>query len=111
MFVYSLDIKLQAKTFLEYKMNVAKSLYLGGKIIYANDESLNYYSYKELGLRCPVCGEPVHLRKGNYRKPYFAHFKGTDPKQVEECNLRASAYGNSTQGTKSNFIEDKRQKI
>lgn len=92
-------------------MNVAKSLYLGGKIIYANDKRLNYYSYKELGLLCPVCGEPVHFRKGECRKPYFAHFKGTDPKQVEECNLRASAYGNSTQGTKSNFIEDKGQRI
>jgi hypothetical protein len=51
------------------------------------------------------------LRKGNYRKPYFAHFKGTDPSQVEKCNLRASAYGNSTKGTESKFIEDKGQRL
>ena len=60
-------------------------MYLGGKEIYAEDQDLTYHSYKDLGLRCSVCGEPVHLKKGFNREPHFAHFPSTDSKQVEYC--------------------------
>lgn len=91
-------------------MNIAKSLYLGGKIIHANDNRLNYYSYKDLGLRCLSCGEPVHLRRGDKRQTHFAHFKGIDAKQIEECELRVSAYSNVTQNNLE-FSQARGQKI
>ncbi len=58
-------------------MECARAIALYGKIIYP--EECNYSSYKKLGLRCPSCGEPVHLKQGRKRKPHFAHFSGTDP--------------------------------
>ena len=88
-------------------MDIAKAMYLGGKIIYARDKSLDYNSYRELGLRCYVCGEPVHFRKGEERKPHFAHFPGVDPKQVEVCRLRVASYGTDT----GNGGEDKGQRL
>ncbi|MFB2919322.1 MULTISPECIES: competence protein CoiA family protein [Aerosakkonema] len=73
-------------------MEFARSIYLGGEVIYANDKRLNNNSYKEWGLYCPECGEEVHLRHGLIRESYFAHFKQiTDT----ECNLRVSIDGNS----------------
>lgn len=71
-------------------MDIARSLYNGGSIIQADDNSLNYHSYIELGLRCPICGEEVHLKKGKYRKPHFAHFHKLN--NSEECSLRSKAY-------------------
>jgi len=67
---------------------------LGGKKI--NADECDYFSYTKLKLRCPFCREPVHLKKGDYKKSHFAHFPGTDPKQVEECELRASDSNNYT---------------
>ncbi|MFB2982503.1 competence protein CoiA family protein [Microseira sp. BLCC-F43] len=73
-------------------MEFARSIYLGGKVIYANDERLNNQSYKRWGLYCPECGEEVHLRHGSIREPYFAHFKKiTDA----ECSMRVSINGNN----------------
>lgn len=73
-------------------MESARAIYLGGKVIYANDKRLNNNSYIEWGLYCPECGEEVHLRHGSIRVPYFAHFKQiTDT----ECGLRVSIEGNN----------------
>jgi len=73
-------------------MEYARAIYLGGKVIYANDKRLNDKSYIEWGLYCPECGEEVHLRHGSIREPYFAHFKQiTDT----ECSLRVSIEGNN----------------
>lgn len=73
-------------------MESARAIYLGGKVIYANDKRLNNNSYIEWGLYCPECGEEVHLRQGSIREPYFAHFK-----QITntECSLRVSIEGNN----------------
>ncbi len=73
-------------------MESARAIYLGGKVIYANDKRLNNNSYIEWGLYCPECGEEVHLRHGSIREPYFAHFK-----QITntECSLRVSIEGNN----------------
>ncbi len=90
-------------------MDVAKAMVSGGELIRADE--CDYYSYINLGLRCLACGEPVYLKKGCERKAHFAHFKGTYPKQVEECEFRASVYGNSTQIFNINFIEDKEQRL
>jgi|GEM_PF-4823633 len=73
-------------------MDFAISLYLGGKVISANDENLNNQSYKELGLYCPECGEEVHLRDGYITEPYFAHFKQVADTQ---CSLRVKHSGNN----------------
>jgi Zn-finger protein len=88
-------------------MESAKSMRLGGKTVYPDE--CDFYSYNDLKLRCHVCGEPVYLKKGKYRKPHFAHFPGTDPKQVEECKLRVSNYSNSTEI--NILIKDKGQRL
>jgi len=88
-------------------MDIAKAMYKGGKIIHANE--CDFSSYKNLGLLCPFCSQEVCLRKGNIRKPYFAHFPTTSSRQVEDCELRASVFGNSTET--SNFIEDRGQRL
>ena len=88
-------------------MDRAKAMYLGGEIIDAHD--CNYSSYYNDGLRCAVCSEPVFLKRGSIRKPHFAHHSGTDPQQVEECELRLSSYGNSSQI--NSFIKDRGQRL
>ncbi|MBW4607489.1 MAG: hypothetical protein KME22_09760 [Hassallia sp. WJT32-NPBG1] len=88
-------------------MDIARAMALGGEIVYAND--CDFSSYLKLGLRCPVCKEPVYLKDGEIRKPHFAHFKGTDHRQVEKCELRAAAYDNNTESISS--IEDREQRL
>ncbi|MCC5660685.1 hypothetical protein LC608_27655 [Nostoc sp. XA010] len=88
-------------------MEFARAMALGGKIVHAN--GCNFSSYDELKLLCCVCREPVCLKKGEYRKSHFAHFPGTDPKQVEQCELRVSSYGNKTEI--SSFTKDRGQRL
>lgn len=88
-------------------MDIAKSMGLGGKIVHANE--CNFSSYDDHKLRCYVCGEPVYLKKGEYRKPHFAHIHATSVKQVEECELRASSYGYKTEI--SSFTKDRGQRL
>lgn len=76
-------------------MYIARSMRLGGKTVYADE--CDFYSYDYLKLRCFICGEPVYLRNGDVRKPHFAHIHVTSSRQVEECELRVSFYGNNTQ--------------
>lgn len=70
-------------------MFYAKAMYQGGTIICADEAGYN--SYKKLGLRCLVCGEEVYLKKGDYKKPHFAHFKAIKESQLE-CPLRVNGY-------------------
>lgn len=79
----------------------------GGKEVYPDDADV--YSYLERGLLCPKCKEPVYLRQGDIRKPYFAHFHATSSRQVEECELRVSTDGNSTET--SILIKDNGQRL
>jgi|GEM_PF-2344959 len=88
-------------------MDIAKSMMLGGKIVYPDE--CDYSSYKELLLCCPFCGQEVFLKAGACRKSHFAHFAGTDPNQVEQCELRASSYSKSS-GI-NNFFQDRRQRL
>ncbi|WP_414526691.1 hypothetical protein [Nodularia chucula] len=76
-------------------MFYAKAMYLGSQIpVCAEDENLDYYSYRLLGLRCIVCGEEVQLRKGYVNRPHFAHFKETGINQ-NKCDLRVTGYSSS----------------
>jgi hypothetical protein len=88
-------------------MEFAISIYKGGKRVYPKD--CNFVSYSEQGLICPICKQEVYLRKGNIREPYFAHFHATSSRKVEECELRVSADGNSTET--SSFIENRGQRL
>ncbi|AFZ12982.1 Competence CoiA family protein [Crinalium epipsammum PCC 9333] len=92
-------------------MDRARAMYLGGKVIYADDQDLTYYSYNDLGLRCSVCGEPVHLKKGLNKKPHFAHFPSTDSKQVEDCELRLSVFTDTISKEPNNLIENREQRL
>jgi Competence protein CoiA-like family len=75
-------------------MFYAKAMYKGGMIVCANDTNLNYSSYLKEGLRCLVCGEEVYLRKGDSRKPHFAHFHVLTSSQYE-CPLRVMGYSDA----------------
>jgi hypothetical protein len=70
-------------------MFYAKAMYQGGIIICADEAG--YDSYKKWGLRCLVCGEEVYLKRGDEKKPHFAHFKATQESQLE-CPLRVHGY-------------------
>lgn len=74
-------------------METAKSIYLGGRKINANDPQLRKYSYRELGLTCPYCNEPVYLRAGTVNRPHFAHYPDIDIQKYEECLLRQRNQG------------------
>ncbi|MDB9529595.1 hypothetical protein PN498_26630 [Oscillatoria sp. CS-180] len=73
-------------------MEVARSIYLGKKIR-ADDSRVNSRSYREMGLRCIYCGEPVFYRAGDQRRSHFAHFPSIDPQKYEECLLRQQNKG------------------
>lgn len=75
-------------------MDIAVSMYLGGKEINASNPKLNTDSYRELGLKCAYCGEPVFHKNGYYNKAHFSHFPSIDPQKYEECLIRQrSAFG------------------
>ena len=44
----------------------------------ADDERLNYESYKELSLIGGECREAIFLKKGKVRSPLFFQFRDTD---------------------------------
>ncbi len=41
----------------------------------ADDDRLNYESYKELSLICGECREAIFLKKGEVSSPQFSHFR------------------------------------
>lgn len=88
-------------------MEYAISIYKGSKRVYAKD--CDFVSYSVEGLICPICKQEVYLRKGDIREPYFAHFHATSSRQVEECELRVSTDGNSTEI--SSLIENRGQRL
>ncbi|MBD2362969.1 hypothetical protein H6G36_17560 [Anabaena minutissima FACHB-250] len=88
-------------------MEFAISIYKGGKRVYAKD--CDFGSYSKQGLICPICKQEVYLRKGNIREPYFAHFHATSSREIEECELRVSTDGNSTET--SSLIENRGQRL
>jgi hypothetical protein len=63
-----------------------------GEEIHATDPRLNYHSYREKGLRCSICGEPVFYKSGEKKSPHFAHYSNNDNNQYEECPLRRDDY-------------------
>ena len=78
-------------------MEDAKSMYHGGELVSALD--CDFESYRELGLLCPFCNEPVYLcgetvrqssrtHKLSYIRPHFKHFPGGDPMDFD-CEKRA----------------------
>jgi hypothetical protein len=76
-------------------MKTAKSMYLGGEIVSA--EECNYDSYEKLGLQCPFCNSAVFFSsessrsvrgKEQYISSYFSHFHSDDEKS-HDCENRA----------------------
>lgn len=80
----------------------AKSMYLAGEKIAATDPRLTSSSYKDLGLRCTICGEPVQHRNGDINQPHFAHFPTIDPAKSEDCARRHSIPSNGSSIRKMN---------
>jgi hypothetical protein len=70
-------------------MYYAKFILDGGYIICADDA--DYSDYLEKGMRCLVCGRDVHLKKGEFKKPHFAHHKFFDESDLE-CPLRVMGF-------------------
>jgi hypothetical protein len=101
-------------------MKQAKSIYLGGEIVSADD--CDYQSYKFLGLICPYCSEAVFLRSGSIREttlrnkkqstqivqPSFAHYKGSLTSM--ECENRATTK-EGRERIKAIIIESRNQRL
>jgi hypothetical protein len=66
----------------------------------ADDERLNYESYKELSLIGGECRESSFLKKGEVRSPPFSHFRDTG----KNCHWRKGSES-STQDTDSEKIK------
>lgn len=66
----------------------AKSIYLGGNIVLANE--CNYESHKKLGLVCAFCSEPVFLVKSSSGQfsDHFKHYRVIDIVN-KDCENRA----------------------
>lgn len=80
-------------------MHYASAIFYGGQLIDAADA--DYDSYKDLGLLCPHCKEPVFLQTASQRQgsvtliqipAHFKHFKAKDPVLVKECEARVARY-------------------
>ena len=78
-------------------MDKCLSMYLGNILVYASDPGIDYNSYRDLGLICPFCHEPVFYRQGGVKvkngkqviyQPAFVHFPSKDFKDFKECELR-----------------------
>jgi hypothetical protein len=76
-------------------MRTAKSMYLGGEIISA--ENCTYDSYEKLGLQCPFCNSAVFFSSESSRSvrgkeqnisSYFSHFH-SDNRGNHDCENRA----------------------
>ncbi|MGJ5634785.1 competence protein CoiA family protein [Nostoc sp. CALU 1950] len=88
-------------------MKFAISMYEGGQEIYPVE--CDFFSYSERGLLCPECEQEVYLRKGNIRKPYFAHLHTSNSRQVKQCSLRVSSDENVIET--NDFIENRGQRL
>lgn len=86
----------------------ARSMYRAGNLISAKD--CDFDSYKELGLICPFCNQPVFLVKPAFKQrqktgatyycqPHFSHYPGSDISD-DDCEKRSQ----STEG--QNWIEN-----
>ena len=80
-------------------MKYAASMLYGGQLIDSAD--CDYESYKNLGLLCGNCKEPVFLqavstrqvRGSNVEIPaHFKHFKAKDPALAKVCEARVAQY-------------------
>ncbi|PSB45761.1 hypothetical protein C7B67_21045 [filamentous cyanobacterium Phorm 6] len=57
----------------------------------ADDDRLNYQSYKELGLICGQCRELIFFKQGTKRISHFSHFKSTG----KDCKWRTGSDSNT----------------
>jgi competence CoiA-like predicted nuclease len=62
----------------------------------ADDERLNYESYKKLSLICGEYRESSFLKKGEVRSPHFSHFRDTD----KNCHWRKESDSSTWGGDK-----------
>jgi len=83
-------------------MRYASALFYNAQLIDAVDA--DYDDYKDLGLLCPNCKQPVFLQAVSERlvgdtlveiPPHFKHFKAKDPALVKECEARVAKYDHS----------------
>jgi hypothetical protein len=76
-------------------MQYAKAIYRGGMIFNADDG--NYNQSRDLGLKCPFCGQAVFWRQGSkttrrgktvHVRSSFCHYGSKD--EGQECELRST---------------------
>lgn len=81
-------------------MRYACAILYNAQLVDAADA--DYDSYKNLGLLCPHCKQPVFLQAVSQRRvgdtlveipPHFKHFKAKDPALLKQCEARVAKYG------------------
>lgn len=94
-------------------MDVTKSIYLGGELIYADNPHLNYSSCKDLGLCCVFCNAETHFRRGHVRIPHFAHYADIPSSVLEKCKLRQTSYSSLAKSSLRHSLtsEGKQQRL
>jgi competence CoiA-like predicted nuclease len=53
---------------------LARAIY-SNETFEADDERLDYESYKKLSFICCECREAIFLKKGEVSSPHFSHFR------------------------------------
>ena len=99
-------------------MQYGSSMFFGGQLIDAADA--DYNSYKDLGLLCPNCKEPIFLQAISQRQmgdtltqipAHFKHFKVKAPALVKECESRVRQYDTSEFQRRASQARNQRLKL
>ncbi len=93
-------------------------MFFGGQLVDAADA--DYNSYRDLGLLCPNCKEPIFLQAISQRQmgdtliqipAHFKHFKVKDPALVKECESRVRQYDASEFQRRASQARNQRLKL
>ena len=80
-------------------MRYATAIRYGGQLVDASE--VDYESYKNLGLLCPNCKEPVFLQGASRQltkdkivevPAHFKHFAAKDFALIKQCEARVAKY-------------------
>ncbi len=85
-------------------------MYMGGIVVYADDDFLSYSSYFELGLLCLGCNNDIYLRGGQVNKRHFAHRKANSEEE-KQCEYRVNSILKSLGGNFTGIARNQRRNI
>jgi hypothetical protein len=85
-------------------------MYMGGIVVYADDDFLTDSSYFELGLLCLGCDNDVIIRGGKKKRRHFSHRKAISERE-RHCAYRASSVNKMLGGNFAEIARNQRREI